>query len=97
MGRIYINQTFPELQIKKQLILCVRAKGGKNMRGLYNTALTLLIIGGINWGLIGLFNDNLVDALFGSATWITRLVYIVVGASAICSFGLFARTAERDR
>ncbi len=68
------------------------------MRGFYNTALTLLIIGGINWGLIGLFNYNLVDALFGTATasWLTRIIYIIVGLSAICSFGLFARTTEKN-
>lgn len=67
------------------------------MRGLYNTALTLLIIGGLNWGLIGLFNYNLVDAIFGNATWLTRIVYIIVGVSAICSFGLFARTTEKSK
>ena len=67
------------------------------MRGLYNTALTLLIIGGLNWGLIGLFNYNLVDAIFGNATWLTRIVYIIVGVAAICSFGLFARTTEKSK
>ena len=67
------------------------------MRGLYNIALTLLIVGGLNWGLIGLFNYNLVDSLFGNATWISRTVYAIVGASAIISFGLYARTTERSR
>ena len=67
------------------------------MRGLYNTALTLLIIGGLNWGLIGLFNYNLVDAIFGNATWLTRIVYIIVGVAAICSFGLFARTKKKSK
>ena len=67
------------------------------MRGLYNIALTLLIIGGLNWGLIGFFNYNLVDALFGTATWLTRIVYALVGLSAIVSFGLFARTTEKSR
>lgn len=67
------------------------------MRGMYNIALTLLIIGGLNWGLVGLFNYNLVDALFGTATWISRIIYTLVGLSAIVSFGLFARTTERSR
>lgn len=67
------------------------------MRGLYNVALTFLIIGGLNWGLIGFFNYNLVDALFGSATWLTRIIYAVVGISAICAFGLYARTTEKSR
>lgn len=67
------------------------------MRGLYNVALTLLIIGGLNWGLIGFFNYNLVDAIFGNATWLTRIIYAIVGVSAIVSFGLFARTTEKSR
>ena len=67
------------------------------MRGLYNIALTLVIIGGLNWGLIGFFNYNLVDALFGTATWLTRIVYALVGLSAIVSFGLYARTTEKSR
>ena len=67
------------------------------MRGLYNIALTLLIVGGLNWGLIGLFNYNLVDALFGNATWLARTIYAIVGASAIISFGLYARTTEKSR
>ena len=67
------------------------------MRGLYNVALTLLIIGGLNWGLIGFFDYNLVDSLFGSATWLTRIIYAIVGISAIVSFGLFARTTEKSR
>ena len=57
------------------------------MRTMNNIALTLLIVGGLNWGLVGLFNYNLVDALFGNATWISRLVYTLVGLSAVTSFG----------
>lgn len=67
------------------------------MRGLYNVALTLVIIGGLNWGLIGFFNYNLVDALFGGANWLTRIIYALVGISAIVSFGLYARTTEKSR
>lgn len=66
------------------------------MRGLYNTALTLVIIGGINWGLIGFFNYNLVEALFGASSWLTKIIYAIVGISAICSFGLYARTTEKN-
>lgn len=46
-------------------------------------ALILVIIGGLNWGLIGLFNFNLVSAIFGDMTLLARLVYIVVGVAAI--------------
>jgi len=43
----------------------------------------LLIIGGINWGLIGFFDFNLVAAIFGEATAASRVVYALVGLSAV--------------
>ena len=43
----------------------------------------LTVIGGLNWGLVGLFNLDVVALLFGSVTYLTRLVYILVGLSAI--------------
>ena len=46
-------------------------------------ALVLVIIGAINWGLIGIFNFNLVDTLFGSMTAITRIVYSLVGVAGL--------------
>lgn len=46
------------------------------------TALILVIIGGFNWFLIGLFNVNLVTALFGIGL-VSRLIFIIVGAAAI--------------
>lgn len=53
-------------------------------------ALALVIIGAINWGLIGLFNFNLVDTLFGAMSIISRIVYILVGVSGLwCIKALF--------
>lgn len=46
-------------------------------------ALVLLIIGGLNWLLVGLFSIDLVAALFGTMTFFTRLIYILVGLAAI--------------
>lgn len=46
-------------------------------------ATILVIIGGINWGLIGLFGFNLVEFLFGDFTLLTRLIYILVGLAAL--------------
>ncbi|MBI5005451.1 MAG: DUF378 domain-containing protein [Candidatus Lloydbacteria bacterium] len=46
-------------------------------------ALILVIIGGVNWGLIGFFNFDLVAAIFGSASIISSIIYDVVGISAI--------------
>lgn len=45
-------------------------------------ALILVIIGGLNWGLVGLFDYNVVDALFGTGT-VTMVIYILVGLSAL--------------
>ena len=58
------------------------------MRGLYNIALTLLIVGGLNWGLIGFFDYNLVESLFGNATWLSKIIYGIVGLSAIVIYCL---------
>ncbi|MBT3817316.1 MAG: DUF378 domain-containing protein [Candidatus Magasanikbacteria bacterium] len=45
----------------------------------------LLFVGGLNWGLVGAFDWNLVTALFGSVEWLERGVYILVGLAAIGS------------
>ncbi|AKB77028.1 DUF378 domain-containing protein [Methanosarcina horonobensis HB-1 = JCM 15518] len=46
-------------------------------------ALILVIVGGLNWGLIGLFDFNLVDAIFGVGSTLSRIVYIIVGLAAL--------------
>lgn len=46
-------------------------------------ALVLIVIGAINWGLIGIFNFNLVSAIFGDMTIIARIIYGLVGVSGI--------------
>ena len=48
------------------------------MNALLKTGLVISIIGCINWGLVGIFNFNLVEYLFGDGTLLTRLVYILV-------------------
>jgi hypothetical protein len=45
--------------------------------------LTLVIVGGLNWGLVGLFNFDLVAALFGEGSLLSRVVYVLVGLSAL--------------
>lgn len=52
------------------------------MKILHMVAFLLVIVGALNWGLIGLFNFNLVMAILGSAPMIERVVYILVGISA---------------
>jgi uncharacterized protein len=48
-------------------------------------AMILLIVGGVNWGLVGLFNVDLVAALFGQMSPLSRIVYVVVGLCALYS------------
>ena len=61
------------------------------MKTLYYTALTLVIVGAINWLLVGLFNFNLVDAIFGIGSLLSRLIYIIVGVCGLVSIGLYSR------
>ncbi len=51
-------------------------------------ALVLVVIGAINWGLIGIFNFNLVDAIFGAMSILSRIIYILVGISGLWSIRL---------
>lgn len=53
------------------------------LSGLDWLALVLLIVGGLNWGLIGLFNFDLVATVFGTMSLLARVVYILVGLSAV--------------
>lgn len=46
-------------------------------------SLILLIIGGLNWGLIGLFNIDIVAMIFGTMSGLTRIIYILVGLAAV--------------
>ena len=58
-------------------------------------ALVLMIIGGLNWGLVGLFNFDLVAALFGSMSTLSRIVYVLVGIAALYGIVLAARLGSR--
>lgn len=59
-------------------------RGGEfRMRTLHMVAVLLLVVGGLNWGLIGLFNYNLVMALLGFWPGLEMLVYVLVGLSAV--------------
>jgi len=46
-------------------------------------ALILVIIGAINWGLVGLFSLNVVDAVIGSVSWLATTVYVLVGLAGL--------------
>jgi uncharacterized membrane protein YuzA (DUF378 family) len=53
------------------------------MRAINTITLLLLIIGGLNWGLVGLFGFDLVATIFGEMSVLSRIVYVLVGISAI--------------
>jgi hypothetical protein len=54
-------------------------------------ALVLVIIGALNWGLVGLFSFDLVAAIFGSGSTFTRIIYTLVGLSGLWSLSLLWR------
>jgi uncharacterized membrane protein YuzA (DUF378 family) len=68
-----------------------------NTKGLDYTALTIVIIGAINWGLIGFFDFNLVSFLFGSATMLSRIIYGIVGVCGVYLISVYGRIAEMGR
>ena len=51
-------------------------------------ALILLIIGGLNWGLVGLFGIDVVASIFGPGSMLSRVIYIAVGVAALWGFAL---------
>ena len=65
-----------------------------NSKGFDYTALTIVIIGAVNWGLIGFFNFNLVWFLFGSMSWISRIIYAVVGLCGLYLFSAYGRISD---
>lgn len=64
------------------------------MKVLNGIVLALIVIGAINWGLIGLFNFNLVTYIFGSMESISRLVFVLVGIAGLWSLTFFGRLSE---
>lgn len=64
---------------------------------LQKIALVITIIGALNWGLIGLFDFNLVATLFESVPAIEKIIYILVGITGLINIGiLFMNFEERD-
>lgn len=57
----------------------------KGCCAVHNVGQWLLVIGGLNWGLVGAFQYNLVDSLLGGWPWLVRIVYVLVGLSAIAA------------
>ncbi|WP_315120683.1 DUF378 domain-containing protein [uncultured Clostridium sp.] len=64
------------------------------MRALDLTALILVIIGAINWGLIGFFNFDLVATLFGTMSAFSRVIYALVGIAGLYAISFLGRDNE---
>ena len=65
--------------------------GNKYLDG---TALTIAIIGAVNWGLIGLFRFDLVAFLFGDMSWLSRIVYVLVGICGLYLISFFLQLGD---
>ena len=57
-------------------------------------AMVLLIVGGLNWGLVGLFDFDIVATIFGDMTMISRVIYVLVGLSALYGLMMMPKMAK---
>ena len=64
------------------------------MKLINGIALTLVIVGALNWLLVGLFEFNLVDAIFGSLSLLTRIIYILVGIAGLWSIAFYSKISD---
>ena len=58
-------------------------------------AMVLLIVGGLNWALVGLFDIDLVALIFGAMTVPTRIIYVLVGLAAVYALTLLPRLSRK--
>lgn len=65
------------------------------METLQKICLVFTIIGAINWGLVGLFDINIVNSIFGVKTMLTNLIYILVGIAGLINIGLLFNHIEK--
>lgn len=63
---------------------------------LYKLCLALIIVGGINWGLVGILNFDLVAFIFGSGSLLARIIYTVIGVAAVCSIPALFSSDDTD-
>ena len=65
------------------------------MNTIYKVALAMVIIGAINWGMVGIFNVNIVSLLFGVDTFLTNFVYALVGICGLISTGVLLKPLDK--
>ncbi|MDF2589694.1 MAG: putative rane protein [Anaerocolumna sp.] len=69
----------------------MQQKGGNRLKTLDYIALVLVVIGAINWGLIGFLNFDLVRVIFGDMTFVSRVIYALVGIAGLYALSFFGR------
>lgn len=67
----------------------------KKLNALDLVSLVLVIIGGINWGLVGLVKTDLVEAILGANSVLTRVVYVLVGLAAVYLITVSMKLAKK--
>jgi uncharacterized membrane protein YuzA (DUF378 family) len=77
--------------------VAMREGRGSAMSALDYAAMALLIIGGLNWGMIGIADVDVVASAFGTDTPLTRLIYTLVGIAALYSIYLATKMASSRR
>lgn len=77
------------------VIILLEIKKEEIVNTLFKIFLVVSIIGCINWGLVGLFNFNLVEYLFGDGSILTKIVYILVMISGIVDIGILTKNLDK--
>lgn len=85
------RRTMPERRVS------LHARERPAMSALDYLAMALLIVGGLNWGMVGLFDVNMVATLFGPDSPLTRVIYVLVGVAALYSVYTTAKMAGSKR
>lgn len=65
------------------------------MTTLQKICLAITIIGGLNWGLVGLLDFNIIDAIFTAGSVISRIIYSIVGITSIINIGILLMDLDK--
>ena len=65
------------------------------MTTLQKICLVITIIGGLNWGLVGLLDFNIIDAIFTAGSVISRIIYSIVGITSIINIGILLMNLDK--
>lgn len=92
-----INAPTMDRRTNPERRVTVRSHQRSAMSAMDYLAMALLIIGGLNWGMVGLFSVDIVATLFGPGSALTRVVYVLVGVAALYSVYTTAKMAGSKR